>query len=71
MFATCFHLMDEISRLKYLGEDELQKEGLIDKNRRIATFVTDHFEWVAVEPIKYSYVFSSSKPVSIDSFHDI
>jgi hypothetical protein len=21
LFATCFHLMDEISRLKYLGED--------------------------------------------------
>jgi hypothetical protein len=53
-FATCLHVMKEIAELRDLCETQLEKEGLIDKKRRIAFLNDDTYEWKEVGKVRYS-----------------
>jgi len=51
VFATCSHVMDEISSLKEMGKEELEKEGLIDKERRIAVFQNNACKYEKIDDL--------------------
>jgi len=54
LFATCHHVLSEIVQMKDMSPEELKKEGLVDKIRRIALLCKDHYEWIEVDPIRFS-----------------
>lgn len=54
LFATCYHVMEETARIRDLCSDELSKEDLIDKTRRIAVLDDGKFVWHNVDHIKFS-----------------
>lgn len=54
LFATCLHVMKEIARIRDLSEIQLEKERLIDRERRIAFLDNDKYVWKEVDPIRFS-----------------
>lgn len=54
LFATCYHVMEEIRQIRDLSPNEMKNHGLIDKKRCIAFLDGDHFEWKEVGPIRFS-----------------
>lgn len=54
LFATCYHVMEEIRQIRDLSQDEMKNHGLIDKKRCIAFLAGDHFKWKEVGPIRFS-----------------
>lgn len=54
LFATCYHVMDEITQIRDMSPEDLKKEGLVNNERRIARLFDDHYEWIEVDPIQFS-----------------
>ncbi len=54
LFVTCFHVIQEITRIKGLSLDALDDEDIIDKKRRIAFLNNGKYEWNEVEYIRFS-----------------